>query len=424
MMRLSEVLEAEWRPAFGCTEPAAVAWAASMAAEQARGEGPIEQVRLVVDPRTYKNCYAVGIPNSEHRTGILWALAIGAELIDPSLGLEVFTACTPAILARAQALLDRRGVEVEVDAGAKELRIDATVRRDEGLSRTCGRAVLAREHTRVALLESDGRVVGGTSDVAEVQTVTVRSWLAERSLEELLELARTATPEDRQRLREGAAMNLAIAEYGVSLLPSAFIETEGRDLQTRSARLVSSGVFARMSGVSMPVMSLAGSGNKGIASTVPVLLWGREHGCEPSQIDAALAISCLVTSAATERLGTLSAICGAANASGLGVAAALVLLQGGDASALSRAVANMVGNVAGMICDGAKIGCAMKSMTGVEAAFRSAALALAGIGIPPTDGIVGASGEASLANLGCLAQIGMASVDREILRIMQGKLGA
>ena len=174
----------------------------------------------------------------------------------------------------------------------------------------------------------------------------------------------------------------------------------------------------------MPVMSLAGSGNKGIASTVPVLLWGREHGCEPSQIDAALAISCLVTSAATERLGTLSAICGAANASGLGVAAALVLLQGGDASALSRAVANMVGNVAGMICDGAKIGCAMKSMTGVEAAFRSAALALAGIGIPPTDGIVGASGEASLANLGCLAQIGMASVDREILRIMQGKLGA
>ena len=77
MMRLSEVLEAEWRPAFGCTEPAAVAWAASMAAEQARGEGPIEQVRLVVDPRTYKNCYAVGIHNSEHRTGILWALAIG-----------------------------------------------------------------------------------------------------------------------------------------------------------------------------------------------------------------------------------------------------------------------------------------------------------------------------------------------------------
>jgi len=129
-----------------------------------------------------------------------------------------------------------------------------------------------------------------------------------------------------------------------------------------------------------------------------------------------------MTSAATWHLGTLSAICGAANAAGIGVASALVLMEGGSAHQVGLAVSNMVGNVAGMICDGAKIGCALKTMTGVDAAFRAASLALAGIGIPPTDGIVGEDGEGSLVNLGRLAQQGMTDVDTEILRIMQGKL--
>ena len=155
---------------------------------------------------------------------------------------------------------------------------------------------------------------------------------------------------------------------------------------------------------------------------VPVSLWGRETGNPENRIEEALAFACLMTSATTWHLGTLSAICGAANAAGIGIASALVLLQGGDARQVGLAVSNMVGNVAGMICDGAKIGCAMKTMTGVDAAFRSATLALAGIGIPATDGIVGKDGESSLANLGRLAQHGMAGVDAEILRIMQDKL--
>jgi len=128
-----------------------------------------------------------------------------------------------------------------------------------------------------------------------------------------------------------------------------------------------------------------------------------------------------VTVLTTWHLGTLSAVCGCSNAAGIGLAAGLTLLAGGDEAAVSRAIVNMVGNIAGMICDGAKIGCAMKTLTAVDAAFRAAALARAGIGIPVTDGIVGADGISSLLNLGRIATLGMPTTDTEILAIMREK---
>ena len=415
-MRMTEFLAAEWKPALGCTEPAAVAWAAALAAEQ--GGGQVRQVRLVCDPRTYKNCYAVGLPNSDRATGILWALALGAHLVDGSLGLRSFEGASPAVIDAAGNLLAHHGVHVEVDAQQSSLMVDVTVVRERGV----GRAILEREHTNLTRLEKDGHLVGGTESVRKsAEAPPLRQDVASLSIQDLMHLARTLTPEDRNRLQEGVALNLAIARHGLSLLPAGFVPA-GQDSQTRLSRLVSAGVFARMSGESMPVMTLAGSGNKGITVSVPVSLWGRESGHSEDQIEEALAFACLMTTATTWHLGTLSAVCGAANAGGIGIASALVMLEGGSAHQVGLAVSNMVGNVAGMICDGAKIGCAMKTMTGVDAAFRSANLALAGIAIPPTDGIVGENAESSLANLGRIAQHGMAGVDTEILRIMQDKL--
>jgi L-cysteine desulfidase len=416
-MRFSDFLTAEWKPALGCTEPAAIAWAAALAAQQ--GSGPVRFVRLVCDGRTYKNCYAVGIPNSEHRTGILWTLAIGATLRDPSLGLQVFEQTDAAILAEAGGLMDRNAVNVEVDPHQTGLYIDCTVVRETGV----GRAVLAREHTRLLRLEANGKVVGGEAAAPEAPAAQpLRADVARMSFAEMAELARTMTQEDREALRQGAGMNIAIARHGLSLLPARFVEPATQDSLTRLSRLVCAGVFARMNGEAYTVMSLAGSGNKGITVSVPISLWGREGGYDEARVDEALGLACLVTSATTHQLGTLSAICGCSNAAGLGIASALVMLEGGKPEQIGLAVSNMVGNVAGMICDGAKMGCALKTMTAVDAAFRSANLALSGIGIPASDGIVGATGEASLANLGRLAQHGMASVDTEILDIMQSKL--
>jgi len=374
---------------------------------------------LVLDARTYKNCHAVGIPNSDRKTGVLWALALGAVLPDQNLGLQIFESVTPEVLAQAARLLDRGAVHVEVDASRTGLYIDCTVASEGGV----GRAVMEREHTRLIRLEADGISVPIAAASGPETASPVREGVGGMSLAALIELAGTATEADRARLREGIALNLAMAEHCVGHLPAGFVPGPDADPWLRIPRLVSAGVLGRMSGESLTVMSLAGSGNKGITVAVAMSLWGRQAGHSEAKIEEALALACLLTTATTYRLGTLSAICGASNAAGIGIAAGLVHLGGGSPAQVDLAIHNMVGNLAGLICDGAKIGCAMKAMTGVEAAFRSATLALAGFGIPETDGIVGHSGEASLINLGRLAQRGMIGVDTEVLEIMQAKLG-
>jgi len=217
---------------------------------------------------------------------------------------------------------------------------------------------------------------------------------------------------------------MKIANHGLSLFPKRFVDMAQADPLTRISRLVCAGVYARMWGEDFVVTALAGSGNKGIVCSVPLTLYGKEIKSDPKLVDESLALACLVTSSTTHHLGTLSAVCGCSNASGIGLSAGLVLLQGGGPDEISMAVNNMVGNVTGMICDGAKIGCALKTMTSVDAAFRSASLALSGIGIPYSDGIVGEDGMTSLRNLGQIATEGMAQTDEEILKIMQEKLGS
>ncbi len=424
MIRFDEFLAQEWKPALGCTEPASIAYAAATASAQ--GDGPVRSVHLRCDPRIYKNCYAVGIPHSEHKVGILWALAIGSLLPDPSAKLEVFQQITPGILSEAGRLLDENAVTVEVDPSQQGHMVDCSVIRMGG----SGRARIEEEHTRLVRVEKDGKPMplvregppGGVHGEASVPEVPVREALAATRFDGLLSIARSITPLDRETLRKGAEMNIAIARHGLTLFPRGFMDLIGTDGLTRISRLVSAGVYARMSGEDFVVMSLAGSGNKGIVTAVPIVLWGREIGADPRRTDEALALACLFASATTFHLGTLSATCGCSNAAGVGLAAGLVLLQGGDLPAISLAVNNIVGNVTGMICDGAKIGCALKTMTSVDAAFRAASLAMNGMGIPATDGIVGESGMASLANLGKIANQGMAAMDGQILQIMQAKL--
>jgi len=323
-MNLTEYLAAEWRPALGCTEPAAVAYAACLAAGQGGGEPRL--VRVVLDARTYKNCHAVGIPNSEHKTGVLWALALGAVLPDPALGLQIFESITPEALARANRLLERGAVHLDVDSTRTDLFIDCIVACEGGV----GRAVLEQEHTRLVRLEADGipvAVPGGEADSREAGRV--REQVGNLSLAELVALAGTLSEQDRARLREGMALNLAMAERCVDHLPSGFVPGVGADPWLRIPRLVSAGVLGRMSGEPLTVMSLAGSGNKGITVSVAMGLWGRQAGHSDARIEEALALACLLTTATTQKLGTLSAVCGASNAAGIGIAVGLVTSAAG-----------------------------------------------------------------------------------------------
>ncbi len=414
-LTLAEFLDSEWRPALGCTEPASIAYAASLAASHTEGE--VRRVSVVCDPRMYKNCFAVGIPNSGHKTGLRWAIALGVLLPDPAARLEVLRQVTPEILERAGGLIEEGRVAADVDPARMELFVDCLVETDRG----AGRVVIEGEHTRVTRIERDGVALVGASSACAERT-SVRERYADMSFGDMVALSERADADCRERLRRGIELNMAIARHGLLLLPEAFMSAAAESVEGLAGKLVCAGVYARMWGADMPVMSLAGSGNKGISVTVPLALQAERHNAPADRADQALALACMVTSATTYHLGTLSAVCGCSNAAGVGLAAGLVYLEGGDSERVSMAVTNMVGNVAGMICDGAKIGCALKTMSGVDAAFRAASLAMSGVTIPETDGIVGSDGLSSLRNLGRIAVQGMASVDSEVLDILRAKM--
>lgn len=416
MFTLTELLTAEWKPALGCTEPASIAYATASASGQASGH--IERIELICDPRIYKNCYAVGIPRSDHRIGIAWALAIGSQISDSSSGLECFQQIDESILSKAQNIIDNGLVHVQVDPKKQDLFIDCRIYKTDGI----GRAIVAGEHDRLVLVDSKIDT-DWTEPKSHKPKQSIRQICAELSFEKLMELSRSLSLADQLQIEAGLKLNLAIAHHGLSLFPQRFIDLSQKDSLARISCQVCAGVYARMWGEDFVVMSLSGSGNKGITCSVPLAMRGHELGCEQKTIAQALALAFLVTSATTYHLGSLSAVCGCSNAAGIGLAAGLVMLEGGGVEEMSMAVNNMVGNITGMICDGAKIGCALKSMTSVDAAFRSASLAMSGIGIPVSDGIVGVDGKASLKNLARIATRGMVSTDIEILEIMQEKFG-
>lgn len=414
-MNFSIYLDSEWVLALGCTEPAAIAYAVSLAAVQS--EGSIEKIVLRVDPRMYKNCYAVGIPHSGRKIGIIWATALGAYLNAEDRPLALFEGTTDEVVAAAEKLIEAKKISVEVVSSRPELFIDVTVVGSD----STGRAVIEEFHTNVTSVLKDDSVVFAGGDEKSISSQTVREILSGYSLSELVALAREITDDDKRRLREGVALNLKIAEYGLDLFPEKFVEMGKRDRLTEISQMVCAGVYARMCGEDFPVMSLAGSGNKGIVASVPIHMWCADQTFSEDLIYEALAVTCLITSVATHHLGSLSAVCGCSNAAGIGLACGLVYVAGGSEDALSRAINNMVGNITGMICDGAKIGCALKTMTAVDSAFRSSSLALNGIGIPVSDGIVAGDGIGSLKNMAKIANDGMVYTDKEILKIMGDK---
>ena len=416
-MDILEYIEQEWIPTLGCTEPASIAYASIMAAKQISGKA--SSITLCVDPKMYKNCHAVGIPHSGHKIGIKWAAAIGSFLTNSELQLECFREIDEGVLEQASGLINADKVKIKIDRAKDNLFIDLEVTDGEDT----GRCVIQGTHTNITRIHKDGKTMFESRAGLEVETeISARDWAASLSAPEILEVARDLNREARSRVRNGSELNLKIAEYGLTLFPESFVKMTEADILTRVAGLVCAGVYARMWGEDFTVMSVAGSGNKGIVCSVPLTVLEEERNLGPKRVEEALALSMLFTSKTTEELGTLSAVCGCANAAGIGLACGLVYLQDGGDKEISFAINNMVGNVTGMICDGAKIGCALKTMTSVDAAFRASALAMSGIGIPFSDGIVGHTGSESLANLGKIAKDGMTHTDDEILRIMEEKL--
>lgn len=413
--QLIALIQEQIRPAVGCTEPGAAAYAAAVAA-QTLGETP-ERLTVSVSRNILKNAMGVGIPGTD-MVGLPIAVALGALCGDAGAGLAVLHNITDEDVAQAQKLVDAQGVQVCLSDHPQKLYIDVLAEAGEHSARI----VIAGTHTNIIRIEKDGQCIS-TGDGAEENGAAGAG--AELSLKEIDDFVRSVSSEKLNFLRECIDMNSAISQeglehpYGLGIGQSIY-ETlpENNSEENYALAVTCAAADARMGGCTLPVMSSCGSGNQGLTATLPVIAVARKRGLSEEDTFRALAYSLLVTIHVKQHLGKLSALCACSVGASIGTACALTYLDGGTLQQIGHCVDNVVADVSGVICDGAKAGCALKIATGVSSAFRGAMLAMKNRNASALDGIVGRDPEASVDNLGNLCNTGMLDTDRVILDML------
>jgi L-cysteine desulfidase len=423
---LKEVLKHEVFPALGCTEPIAVAYTSSLASAQLDGE--IDEINITVDSGVYKNGLAVTVPNTGGEKGNLIAGVIGALINQPGAKMEILKHATPQTVSRAQEIIWEGNARIHLDRSKSDLYIEAAVKNHRGAAR----AVIENAHTNLVCLEKDGNLIFTAQDQEKGSTVRdYRVRLREMQIEDMIEIVRNLEPDDREYIKHGIEMNLAISEVGqglnkvghfISDLTSKGYLTD--DIFASSKILTASATDARMAGVNMPVMSSGGSGNQGIVAILVPYNVGKFYKIEESLIIESIALSHLINSYIKCFIGDLSPLCGCAIAAGVGAASAIVYQQSGGAmEKITLAVNNLISDLGGMLCDGAKGGCALKVASSADSAIRAAYMAINNHGITEQEGFVGKTAEQTILHLSQISKIGMGKADDTMLGIMIDKTG-
>lgn len=422
--QLVGLLKQEVVPALGCTEPIAVALAVARARE-ALGDAP-ESVAVYVSPNILKNGMGVGIPGTG-MVGLHIAAALGALYGESAAQLQLLEGITQEVVVAAKAFADAGGVTIDVKDGIDKLFVQAVCLR--GTNAAC--AVIRGSHSNIALVTRNGKVLEGSEEAVRPQenaAPEVKHALA-LSLARIYEFATTVPFDEIRFILEGGAMNKRISEdglsgsYGLKVGKSIYRRTQGvhkGDLVTHALAVTTAASDARMAGAPLPVMSNSGSGNQGITVMLPVVATAEKLDSSYDDLARALVISNLLSIHVKTQMGRLSALCGvsvAAAAASCGV----VYLLGGTYGQMTYAVKNVIGNLTGMICDGAKVGCSLKVSSGVFACMNAALFAMENTCIQDTDGIIHDDVEATMANLAELGAKGMAETDKMILRQMLSK---
>lgn len=424
------LLHADVVPAVGCTEPACVAVAAADAVCTAAGRGAapekIVSIRVRTSPNIYKNGMSVGIPGYP-KVGLDAAAALGALIAAPEAGLSIFEGVTPDIAAAAEELCASGAVQVAIDPAAAGVYACAEVEADEAT----GRSVISGGHTDVVERFRNGQCVFSASPLATASEGTVLARLKEMRIAEILQLVEQAPAADLAFLLDGVEMNEQAAQAGARadvgvgiagvLGADEAARALGEGLAPRIARKVAAATEARLGGGMLPCMSSSGAGTKGLVVTIPVAEAAREAGASAERTAAAVAFAHLVNRYINLHVGKLAAVCTCVAASCTAAAAAMAWLFGADEAGVGLAVRNMVGTVTGMVCDGGKVGCALKVSMASSAAVTSALLAAHGVGLLPSDGVCAETPEQSIRNMARVGNPGMLQADSEILSIMLEK---
>ena len=428
---LLQLLRREVIPAIGCTEPIAVALCVARAKELLGCEP--DEITVYLSKNVYKNALAVGIPNTG-MTGLPIAIALGATVGKSKYLLEVLRDATPEAVAYAKEYMLRVPAQIHINYEAPSiLYIHAEVRKGDKTAQ----ATIMDGHTNFVEEASPKSSPKGKDFSTAQNTLPLGEGMGiGLNLRRVYDFAMEVDIHDITFLTDGAEMNTAAAEtsfadqYGHGLgrllranTLTATPEMEklfGNTLFTKIISYTCGACDARMSGAMVQVMSNSGSGNQGISCSIPVYLYAKENGCSEERTLRALALSNLTVIYIKQSLGRLSALCGCVVAA-TGSAAGITYLMGGNYEEITYAIKNMIANISGMICDGAKPGCALKVTSGVATAIFSAYLAMQHSFADSTEGIVEDDIDRTIRNLTRIGHDGMKVTDDLILDIMTHK---
>ncbi|MFA8433319.1 MAG: serine dehydratase subunit alpha family protein [Marinifilaceae bacterium] len=416
--QIINLIRQEVVPALGCTEPVACALACAKATE-ILGVQP-DRIEVFVSGNIYKNGMGVGIPGTG-MTGLPIAAALGSVCGKPEYELEVLKDVNEEYLAQAKEMLNQEQVCIRVKENCEDnLYAEAFCYHGED----CVHVEIINKHTNIILVEKNGEIIFRKEE--KQKETSQKQEKIELSISRIFEFATTAPLKDIEFIMEAVDMNTAISKVGLTHSFGLQIGKKIReniakgilsdDLLSHVLCLTAAASDARMAGCTKPVMTNSGSGNQGITVTMPVVAAAEKLNSSHEQLVRALILSNLVSIHIHSFLGHLSALCGICLA-GTGAACGIAYLMGGEEKELEYTIKNMAGNITGMICDGAKLGCALKVSSGVTAAVQAALLALDGIQTG-NDGIVEEDIEKTIRNIGVIGCEGMLETDRVILKTM------
>jgi len=415
----SEILKEELIPAMGCTEPIAIAYAASIISH-ALGGNP-ESLKVGLSGNIIKNVKSVIVPMTGGMHGIDSAICAGVISASPQKRLEVLSTLSPFDADKIKAYKESALIEIyELETeNAFEILI-------EGSCGTCvATANLAKRHTNVIFVELNGENI--TSNYVS-QEDTVEKETTDRSALNVKDIVEFAESVDlcelTPYLEKQIEYNMAIAkeglakEWGASIGKTLFSLSQG--WRTSARAHAAAGSDARMSGCELPVCIISGSGNQGITASVPVIIYAEHIGASKEELLRALIVSNLITIHQKTGIGCLSAYCGAISA-GCGCGCGIAFLDGGRYYEIAHTLVNAIAILSGTICDGAKSSCAAKIAMAVDAGILGFEMMKSGHQFLGGDGIITKGVENTIKNVSRLAQKGMSETDREIIKIMLGK---
>ena len=403
--QMLELLRKDVVPALGCTEPVCVALCAATAGKLI--DDNIEEIEVFTNAGIYKNGMSAGIPNCS-KVGLEWAAALGAFLKNPEKSLELLADVNEEILAQAEALVEAGKVSVKVDETAKSLYV---------------KCILRSKNEEVLLEKETTTTVAGDDALVNA--------LLKMSIADIRKLVVTATEEELEFMLDGVAMNESLAKYsetrevGVGIAKNLRKEINAglltNDLANKIVLQVSSAAESRLDGCPLPTMSSSGAGTKGLVVILPVSETAKVIGASKLQTVQALAFAHLVNRYINGYVGKLSPMCSCVMCSSTAASAGITWLLGGNDEQIAYAIRNMCGTVTGMLCDGGKVGCALKVSTGSFAALMSAIHAVNNVALRVSDGICAETAEQCIKNMARVGNQGMKATDAEILEILTTK---